>query len=233
MRGFDLARTLINLALMIAGMVLVIRSPRAKGKDLMLVFLAVSLLHSLGWMIAGFMAVRFGTRFFDLFRVVQGIADIATWGLLIGFLAIWRSQLKASNNREAAAANPAAAPLQQPGAQMTMSKVLFSFTGRIGRATFWAIWILMFVANALLSVMIQAVAQNEPAWGLLALAWLPFAVWISLAMQVKRWHDRGKSGWMVLINFIPIVGLIWALVELGFLKGTAGSNQYGEDPVAS
>lgn len=58
-------------------------------------------------------------------------------------------------------------------------------------------------------------------------------VWIGLAMQVKRWHDRDKSGWMVLINFIPIVGLLWAFVELGFLQGTIGPNQYGNDPLQS
>jgi hypothetical protein len=36
---------------------------------------------------------------------------------------------------------------------------------------------------------------------------------------------------MILINFIPVVGLIWALVELGFRKGTSGPNRYGEDLV--
>jgi Protein of unknown function (DUF805) len=50
-------------------------------------------------------------------------------------------------------------------------------------------------------------------------------------MQVKRWHDRGKSGWMVLINLIPLIGWVWTLVELGLLEGTLGPNQYGEDPL--
>jgi len=55
-------------------------------------------------------------------------------------------------------------------------------------------------------------------------------VWFSLALQVKRWHDRGKSGWWVLINLIPFVGGLWALVECGFLRGTEGPNQFGPDP---
>ena len=51
-------------------------------------------------------------------------------------------------------------------------------------------------------------------------------------MQVKRWHDRGKSGWWVLIALIPLVGPIWAIIETGFLPGTSGPNEYGPDPLA-
>jgi hypothetical protein len=35
---------------------------------------------------------------------------------------------------------------------------------------------------------------------------------------------------MSLILLVPIVGQLWSGVELGFLKGTKGWNQYGEDP---
>lgn len=51
-------------------------------------------------------------------------------------------------------------------------------------------------------------------------------IWCSLAVQAKRWHDRGKSGWMSLIIFIPLVGPIWSFIELGFLRGTEGSNRF-------
>jgi uncharacterized membrane protein YhaH (DUF805 family) len=49
-------------------------------------------------------------------------------------------------------------------------------------------------------------------------------------MNVRRWHDRNKSGWMVLINLIPIVGGLWSFLELGFLPGTKWVNEYGPDP---
>jgi len=52
-----------------------------------------------------------------------------------------------------------------------------------------------------------------------------------LAVYTKRWHDRNKSGWWSLILLIPIVGPIWMLVELGFLRGTEGTNNYGPDPI--
>ena len=56
--------------------------------------------------------------------------------------------------------------------------------------------------------------------------------WISLAVQVKRWHDRDKSAWWLLMNFVPFIGAIWVLVECGFLRGTEGQNNYGPDPLA-
>jgi uncharacterized membrane protein YhaH (DUF805 family) len=36
----------------------------------------------------------------------------------------------------------------------------------------------------------------------------------------------------IIINIIPVIGWIWALVELGCLRGTPGRNQYGDDPLA-
>ena len=42
---------------------------------------------------------------------------------------------------------------------------------------------------------------------------------------------RGRSGWFQLIMLIPIIGSIWLLVEVGFLRGTVGSNKYGDDPL--
>ena len=42
-------------------------------------------------------------------------------------------------------------------------------------------------------------------------------------VYIKRFHDRDKSGWWVLIWLIPIIGAIWLLIELGFLKGNPGA----------
>ncbi len=49
----------------------------------------------------------------------------------------------------------------------------------------------------------------------------------AIMVHIKRFHDRDKSGWWLLIGLIPLIGPIWLLIELGFLKGTPGPNQYG------
>ncbi|HYD12072.1 MAG TPA: DUF805 domain-containing protein [Allosphingosinicella sp.] len=51
----------------------------------------------------------------------------------------------------------------------------------------------------------------------------------NLAVSVRRLHDQDKSGWWILIGFIPIVGGIWLLV-LYLLDGTRGPNRFGPDP---
>ena len=56
---------------------------------------------------------------------------------------------------------------------------------------------------------------------------------MGLATATKRYHDRNKSGWWILIVFVPVIGAIWYFVECGFLRGTRGPNPYGPDPLAS
>ena len=69
--------------------------------------------------------------------------------------------------------------------------------------------------------------------GSIATLWIGGTWWMILAVSAKRWHDRGKSGWWSLIMLIPMVGPIWALIELGFLKGDYGYNRYGHEDVSS
>jgi uncharacterized membrane protein YhaH (DUF805 family) len=68
--------------------------------------------------------------------------------------------------------------------------------------------------------------------GLILVAVYVVMVWVGLAAGVKRWHDRNKSGWWILIALVPVIGGLWYLIECGFLPGTAGPNTYGPDPLA-
>ena len=51
----------------------------------------------------------------------------------------------------------------------------------------------------------------------------------ALAVQVRRFHDQDKSGWLVLLNFIPYLGALVVLVFM-LLEGTRGPNRFGPDP---
>ena len=51
----------------------------------------------------------------------------------------------------------------------------------------------------------------------------------SIAVSVRRLHDVGKSGWMNLVAFIPMVGSIWLLVLL-VTDSEPGDNIYGPNP---
>lgn len=117
--------------------------------------------------------------------------------------------------------------------EMTLPHLLFGFSGRITRNSYWNVTIASNVLTWLILFALEKVLGpgHEIAIGLIALAMLPVIMWIGTAIQVKRWHDRGKTGWMVLINLIPFIGAIWTLIECGIMDGEPGENEYGPEPV--
>jgi uncharacterized membrane protein YhaH (DUF805 family) len=54
----------------------------------------------------------------------------------------------------------------------------------------------------------------------------------SIAVGVRRLHDRDMSGWWYLLVLIPLIG---GLIQLFFFvqKGTEGPNRFGSDPTVS
>lgn len=130
--------------------------------------------------------------------------------------------------------------------------LFFSFDGRINRAKWWLGLLALFVVQTVLWMILGSffglsamgnldpndAAAAEAMMSQLSAMMVPMGILIlvmlypSLAVYTKRWHDRNKSGWWSLIMFIPIVGAIWVLVELGIMRGTDGENRYGPDPLA-
>lgn len=54
---------------------------------------------------------------------------------------------------------------------------------------------------------------------------------VNFAVLAKRWQDRNKSAWWTFILLVPVIGVLWTFVELGFFKGTTGKNRFGLDPL--
>ena len=66
-------------------------------------------------------------------------------------------------------------------------------------------------------------------YGYIYFVYVLFVFIPSLAVAVRRLHDTGKSGWMILVGLIPLIGAIWLLVLL-VTDSKPGSNQYGPNP---
>lgn len=124
---------------------------------------------------------------------------------------------------------------------MSLMQLLFSFDGRLRRSQWWLAHIGVCLAvSIVLGLVAMAAGPGSYTWGattrisplyeLCELIVAVLAAWIGLALDVKRWHDRNKSGWFVLVGFIPVIGFFWILIELGFLDGTHGSNRFGPSP---
>jgi uncharacterized membrane protein YhaH (DUF805 family) len=114
--------------------------------------------------------------------------------------------------------------------RMPPRRMFFSLDGRISRRDFWLYGVLALLGLAVLGHALLGIARvhADTAERIVNL----LLVWPALAVSVKRWHDRDKSGWWVLINLVPVIGWLWALIDNGLLRGTPGPNRYGEDPLA-
>ena len=95
------------------------------------------------------------------------------------------------------------------------------FTGRASRRECWLfiIWHLAFI---------------------IVLSWLSGALYMlyalgtlvpSIAVGIRRLHDTNRSGWWLLVTFVPFVGFIVMIVFLAS-AGTTGENDYGSEPGA-
>jgi uncharacterized membrane protein YhaH (DUF805 family) len=110
------------------------------------------------------------------------------------------------------------------------------FSGRSPRAEYW--WFTVLEWLALMALVVLSVAlvgeskDSNPFFGAFI---IPFAIAFlallvpNFAVQVRRLHDQDRSGWMILLFFIPYVGGIIAIVFM-CIRGTRGPNRYGPDP---
>jgi len=113
---------------------------------------------------------------------------------------------------------------------MDFKKFYFSPEGRVNRKQFWLWLILPLTAIGILLALVDGATGDydpETGIGLLSGIFALLSLIPSVIVYIKRFHDRDKSGWWVLIGLIPIIGAIWLLIELGFLQGTPGPNRFG------
>lgn len=115
-----------------------------------------------------------------------------------------------------------------PVEPMSPLQLLFGWRGRLPRRAFWFYGVFVPIAfGAYVHALLDIAGVHAPdAEHLLNLA----LIWIALAVSAKRWHDRDKSGLWALLQFVPVIGTLWTLIENGLLRGTVGRNRFGDDP---
>jgi uncharacterized membrane protein YhaH (DUF805 family) len=143
---------------------------------------------------------------------------------------------------------------------MDWGHLFFTFDGRANRARFWIAGLIFAVIYAVMAI-IDYVTDQSVVFQALNGMFIIVILIASIAVGVKRLHDRNKSGWyLLLFYFVPctlaalsvLIGafvedstiittvlallafalVVWAFIEMGCLRGTVGVNQYGPDPVA-
>ena len=105
------------------------------------------------------------------------------------------------------------------------------FKGRARRKEYWMFILfniifggIAMILDSVFGIAIEGVGYG-PLYGVYVLVlFIP-----GLAVAVRRLHDIGKSGWMLLITLIPLIGAIWLLVLL-LTDSNPEENLYGANP---
>jgi uncharacterized membrane protein YhaH (DUF805 family) len=224
---FNVLGFLTTAALCIASIVILASSVNIKGKSLLLAFFVLMLISNIGSFSIG-LFLRTGMITFDTYRQLMMISGafftvcrLTGWVLLLMFVIGLRSGRSTVNVIDST---------DFSDEEMTISKALFSFKGRLCRSDYWLKGFMpMLPLGIMNNILAYGVHEN---WSIFLVAIISIAsIWPSMALLIKRLHDRNRSGWFACIMLIPIVGPIWLLVEVWFLKGTDGPNRFGSDPL--
>jgi uncharacterized membrane protein YhaH (DUF805 family) len=105
------------------------------------------------------------------------------------------------------------------------------FSGRARRKEYWmfALFNLIFTVIAMILDNVSGLTAGALPYGVFYLIYVLAVLIPALAVAVRRLHDVGKSGWMILIALIPIIGAIWLLV-LMVTDSNQGENRFGSNP---
>lgn len=108
------------------------------------------------------------------------------------------------------------------------------FSGRARRREYWWFnfvnWIVV-VAIYFLAMYTSPTEGPSGFWLVIMVVYLLAVMIPGLAVTVRRLHDTGKSGWWILINFVPYLGA-FVLFIFTVLDSSPGPNDYGSNPKA-
>ncbi|MEN3977285.1 DUF805 domain-containing protein [Emcibacter sp. SYSU 3D8] len=115
----------------------------------------------------------------------------------------------------------------QTAVRTVLQQKYADFTGRAPRSEYWW-WVLaymiVYIGAAIVGSILGRIGNFLPMLVVLAVI-VP-----TIAVGVRRLHDLDKSGWWLLIGLVPFVGAL-ILIYFFVQRGTAGPNQFGEDPL--
>ncbi|WP_428699564.1 DUF805 domain-containing protein [Stappia sp.] len=129
------------------------------------------------------------------------------------------------------------APVPHPG-PLGPLWLLFSPIGRVSREPYWLAlaltWALFMIPVAVWARTVEVVEGRDMASYLgdfiNANPLMPFMLiafqWVELALVIKRLQDRGLSGLLAILVFMPYLNILF-VIGLGFMPGTPGPNAYG------
>lgn len=106
----------------------------------------------------------------------------------------------------------------------------FNFSTRARRSAYWY-WLLFVTLVVVVATLIDmAVFPRVGVSPIRSLTNLALLV-PGIAVGVRRLHDIDRTGWWLLLIFLPIIGAIILIIWF-CMRGTDGPNRFGPDPLA-
>ena len=108
------------------------------------------------------------------------------------------------------------------------------FNGRARRKEYWLFYLFLmlgYIVTAVIDLMTGSFDEIS-GFGILSGLFFLGIIIPNIAVTIRRLHDQDKSGWWILIGFIPVLGGLVLLVFM-CLPGTTGDNRFGADPILS
>lgn len=122
------------------------------------------------------------------------------------------------------------------------SELFFSSSGRVARGPF-----LIAAAVIIVCLSLYEAAVTGPLHWITGWLVYPVLVFTGACVLSKRLHDRGRSGWWAavvlfaylmvwpspqgVLDFLGLIVLIWAAIELALMPGEEGANRFGANPL--
>ena len=108
-----------------------------------------------------------------------------------------------------------------------------NFNGRARRKEYW-MYILFFYLITFLMIFLDNLLgiTIEDGLGPLTIVYILISIIPTLAVGIRRLHDIGKSGWWLLISWVPLIGGIWMFILL-VTDSQLEENIYGKNPKLS
>lgn len=114
--------------------------------------------------------------------------------------------------------------------QTCLKEKYVDFNGRARRSEYWWFALFGWILTIVLSILDSLIFNAASGYGILA-SLGGLAIFLpALGVGVRRLHDMDKSGWWLLLSFIPLIGFI--ILLFWFVQpGTRGQNRFGADPL--
>ncbi len=106
------------------------------------------------------------------------------------------------------------------------------FGGRATRSHFWFFGLINLLVYILILIVEMSMGMLDPqGLGPLSVIYQLAVLIPAISVTVRRLHDVGKSGWSLLLAFIPLIGQIILIVW--YCRDSDSDNKYGPNPKAS